>query len=378
MSLLGIKSTVFIHRFLLNSDKNLYFNISVPYFRYKGDEMRSCLFGGITFFSVNLKELNELKTMCGTSITHSRNLQNLHSNMKQILVVIYAYQGYSSIHVRLRLSFSKCVSARINVCISNQKRDGHWLYNTGPLKGVIYAYRSLANIIVILNDIECIVVQLYKGQTTSNIRCSKTIRIEKSIGNPQTYQYHINGYFSSDYRFTNVRQMVSNGGGEHFQHDIQKDVSLQRVSGGKSTVLKLSEYKHIYTPQRHCLKPSSEITVQKCHFYDLTHSNRKNWDLKFALIFYTLIPIRKLPLFFDFITVAESDWIDIFFGPNRLQTKMDFISGLAVLIGDQVKQHVRIKREEIMIIEYNLPRNTSKQLNLEINITMKVSIYISQ
>ena len=79
----------------------------------------------------------------------------------------------------------------------------------------------------------------------------------------------------------NIRQLVSNGGGEHFQHNIQKDVSLQRVSGDKSTVLKLSEYKNIYTLQRHCLKSSSEITVQKCQFYDLTHNNKNIWDLKF-------------------------------------------------------------------------------------------------
>ena len=254
----------------------------------------------------------------------------------------------------------------------------YWLFQHWTLeKSNLCSYVAGPNIIVILNDIECIVVyNCIKVKLNLTYDALKAIRIEKSIGNPQTYQYHVNGYFSSDHRFANVRQWVSNGGGEHFQHDIQKDVSLQRVSGDKSTVLKLSEYKNVYTLQRQCLKSSSEITVQKCQFYDLTHNNKKNWDLKFALNFYTLIPIRKLPLFFDFTTVAESDWIDIFFGPNRLQTKMDFISGLAMLIGDQVKQHVRIKREEIMIIEYNLPRNTSKQLKLEINITMKVSIYI--
>ena len=71
------KSTVFIHKFLLNSDKNLYFNISVPYFLYKGDGMGNCIFGGITFFSVNLKGLKELRTMCVTSNAHSRNLQNI-------------------------------------------------------------------------------------------------------------------------------------------------------------------------------------------------------------------------------------------------------------------------------------------------------------
>ena len=278
--------------------------------------------------------------------------------------------------MRLRLYFTNCLSARINACISNPKWDAYWLFPTGPLKRVIYTYGPSGNINVILNEIKCIVVQLYKGQTKSTIRCSKRIRIEKSIGNPQTYQYHTNGYFSSDHRFTNVRQIISNRGGDQFQHNIQKDVSLQRVSGDKSTVLKLSEYTNVYALQRQCLKLSSEITVQKCQFYDLNHNNQQNWDLKFTLNFYTLIPIRKLPLFFDFTTVAESDWIDIFFGPNRLQTKMDFISGLTMLIGDQVKQHVRIKREEIIIIEYNLPRNTSKQLKLEINITMKVSIYI--
>ena len=193
------KSTIFIHKFLLNSDTNLYFNISVPYFLYKGDEMHNCLFGGITFFSVNLKELNELRTMCVTSNAHSRNLQNMYSNIKQILVVIYAYQGYSSLYVRLRLSFTNCLSTRINACISNPKWDAYWLFPTGPLKRVIYTYGPSGNINVILNEIKCIVVQLYKGQTKSTIRCSKRIRIEKSIGNPQTCQYHVTGYFSSDH-----------------------------------------------------------------------------------------------------------------------------------------------------------------------------------
>ena len=112
--------------------------------------MPVCLFGGIAFFSVHLRTIEELRTICATGNAHSRNLQNIYSNRKQILVAVFAYQGYSSLHVRLRVSFTKCLSAQIDSCYYRQGRESPWLFPTGPLKGVYYMYGKLSSLDVIL------------------------------------------------------------------------------------------------------------------------------------------------------------------------------------------------------------------------------------
>ena len=102
---------------LLNTT-NQHLNVTVVDFKYTGDNGTNCNFGGIAFFNTkrSTSVYNEITTICTSRPLNWRNLQRIYSYSDQLVIVIYAYNHYSTIQVKLQAISTSCKPIRIDPC----------------------------------------------------------------------------------------------------------------------------------------------------------------------------------------------------------------------------------------------------------------------
>ena len=85
-------------------------------FFYKGYNCSACSFAGLARYDFVNKQYEEWKPICTTQ-DDSHAYRNIYSTSNKFQLIFYAYEEYiTSLHVRIKISTTKCEKITVNAC----------------------------------------------------------------------------------------------------------------------------------------------------------------------------------------------------------------------------------------------------------------------
>ena len=101
--------------FKLSTNASYYVNVSISYFLYKGSDNLHCLYSGFTSYIPNYNNVSKMSEICFTNNKFYKH-QNIYSSKSSLLLVIYSYKEYGSLHIKVVISSTVCKRISIYIC----------------------------------------------------------------------------------------------------------------------------------------------------------------------------------------------------------------------------------------------------------------------
>ena len=225
---------VCIHKIILNSPENTYINLTLTQFLFTGEDIRGCQYGGVSFYNIYGSFYNQIKSVCSTHDTDSKNLQTIYSDQRTLMMVFFSYKKYNSLKFFTEISHTMCLPIRHNICSPNfaeeQQRE------SVPFFSVIKPKMSEQIFEINMKNLSCAIFQIYRGILDCSEQHPEEVsfcymhlfikKLEGFIRHHQWYHYKINGYFSDLLEKYSCWESWIIIRGENFEHDKKKDITM--------------------------------------------------------------------------------------------------------------------------------------------------------
>ncbi len=249
--------------------QQMYFNVTVTYYSFQGDNGSDCLFGGLALYEIRtqykryrntnryipVKEISSLSKNC--LLSHQFQWSHLYVEALELFIVGFAY---CTLNTKISVSLTSCRPVKINVCIIKPCHCRN-VYNHQKFVRVcmkdnnIYNLLSRALQVHIGKDMSCAIIQLtnepsfhlpvptqtgcgiYHGQAGSaafrvrfDPECQIQLEVFKELFKNHIYDVSIDGYLSPFWNAPNTLLNVST---------LKHLSSVQTVVfGGRNYILK--------------------------------------------------------------------------------------------------------------------------------------------
>ena len=366
---------VCIHKIILNSPENTYINLTLTQFLFTGEDIRGCQYGGVSFYNIYGSLYNQIKSVCSTHNTDSKNLQTIYSDQRRLLMVFFSYKEYSSLKFVTEISHTMCLPIRHNICSPNfaeeQQREAV------PLFSVIKPKMSEQIFEINMKNLSCAIFQIYRGILDCSKQHPEEVsfcymhlfikKLEGFIRHHQWYHYKINGYFSDLLEKYSCWESWIIIRGENFEHDKKKDINMSTWKDGNEISLNYSQYNYVYN--------TSQVCTVVCPVLNIFRNLNEVKALKYSLNFYTLIPTTDKSLRFRFKLSSQADWIDLVFKPFQSESNSkentQFITNSPVPLINQYS-------DQILLLRVDPETFCNESIHLVVDVRMKVSICLNE
>ena len=361
--------SVCMQKVILSSPNNMHINLTMTQFLFTGEEVRGCQYGGVSFYNIHGSIYTEIKSVCSTYNSDSKNLQTIYSDQRRLLMVFFSYKNYSSIKFVTEVSHTMCMPIRHNICSPNfaEKQQKQEL----PLYTVFKPKITEQIFEINLNNLSCAIFQIDRGildcgrlHPDEQSFCYMHLFIKKLNGfikHRQWYHYKINGYLSDVSEKYSCWQSYVFIRGEYFKHDKKSDIKMSTWKDSNEISLQYSQYNYVYNTSQGC-----DIV---CPVLSIVRNKNEIKALKYSFNFYTLIPTIDKSLRFRFALSSQADWIDLVFKP--FQSESNFKENTQLITNAPV-QLTHQYSDQILLLRVDPKTLWNDSVHLVVDVRMKV------
>ena len=101
----------------IETEMELFLNITIHQMKYTGSNHSSCGFAGITSYDI-IKNgtFNKISNVCHSNNNQEYKYRNIYTQNSVVLLVLYSYKKYSNFSLVFLVSTSSCRAATIDIC----------------------------------------------------------------------------------------------------------------------------------------------------------------------------------------------------------------------------------------------------------------------
>ncbi len=105
---------------LLGTTTGLYFNITIDSILLQGNDIYTCVLGGITLLPFALKDLGVYSLLCQNFSVTQQQKRSLYSTESYAYLLLFSYNHYSKIEAELVIRTTKCYFMKFSPCLNFQ------------------------------------------------------------------------------------------------------------------------------------------------------------------------------------------------------------------------------------------------------------------
>ena len=362
-------SSVCVQKVIINSPKNTHIKLTMAQFLFTREEVRGCQYGGVSFYNIYGSTYTEIKSVCSTYNSDSRNLQTIYSDQRKLLMVFFSCKRYSSLSFVTEVSHTICLPIRHNICSpyfgEKQQKQDIPLYTAFKPKITEQIFE------ININNLSCAIFQIYRGILDCGKQhphelsfCYMDLFVKKVNGfirHRQWYHYKINGYFSDVSEKYSCWDSYVFIRGEYFRHDKKNDIKMSTWKNGNERFLNYSQYSYVYN--------TSQVCDIVCPVLSIVRNQNEIKALKYSFNYYTLIPTIDKSLRFRFKLSSQADWIDLVFKPFTSESNSKENTQLITNVPVQL---VHQYNDQILLLRVDPKTLWNDSVHLVVDVRMKV------